>query len=103
MADGAVNIYTAVAAVLQAARLGYVNKYHLPPAETKDCLENHDATIGVAEDLGKAIDALEADTELVNAVGPDLVGNLAFIKRYEFESTAKYDFEQLREYYIHYI
>ncbi len=103
MADGAANIYTAVAAVLQAARLGYVNKYHLPPAETKDCLENHDATIGVPEDLGKAIDALEADTELVNAVGPDLVGNLAFIKRYEFESTAKYDFEQLRKYYIHYI
>jgi len=103
MADGAANIYSAIAAVLQASRLGLKNRYDLPPAETADCLENHDATVSVPENLGAAIEALEADGDLVNAVGPDLVGNLAEIKRYEIESTAPLSADQLRDYYIHYI
>lgn len=103
MADGAVNVYTAIATVLQAARLGYQNGYALPAAETGDCLENHDATDGVPEDLGQAIKALEADTEIVNAVGADLVGNLAVIKAHEIEMTRDFNHEQLRDYYIHYI
>ncbi|MDE0308581.1 MAG: glutamine synthetase family protein [Acidiferrobacterales bacterium] len=103
MADGAVNPYTATATVLQAARLGYEKGYDLPPAETADCLENHDATQGVPDDLGAALAELKADTDLVDAVGAELVGNLAVIKEYELESTADMDQRQLRDYYIHYI
>ncbi len=103
MADGAANVYTAIAAVLQAARLGCEKGYELPPAETGDCMENHDATEGVPEDLGGALEALQSDTDLVEAVGADLVGNLAVIKEHEIEVTKDLSFDQLRDYYIHYI
>ena len=103
MADSAANPYTVIASVLQAARLGHVNGYELPPAETADCLENHDATDGVPDNLGDALNELQSDTELVNAVGSDLVGNLVTIKQHEIETTAGLDSTQLRDYYIHYI
>ena len=103
MADGAVNPYTLIAAVLQASLLGHLNQYDLQQAETADCIENHDAEDGVPDNLSEAISELEADTELVSALGTDLVGNLAAIKRSEVEKTAELDEIQLRDYYIHYI
>ncbi len=103
MADGAANPYTAVASVLQAARLGLVNKYDLAPAETADCLENHDAEDGVPEDLASALAELQADSELVAAVGEDLVGNLAVIKQDEIEKTSALKDDALRDFYIHYL
>ena len=39
-ADASANPYTAVAAVLQAARLGLENGYELPAAETGDGFKN---------------------------------------------------------------
>jgi glutamine synthetase len=103
MADGAANPYTIVASVLQAARLGLENQYPLPPAETADCLENHDATDGVAEDLATALADLQADSELVSAVGEDLVGNLVTIKENEIEKTSNLKQDTLRDFYIYYI
>ena len=103
MADGAANPYTLIAAVLQASLLGHVNQYDLPPAETADCIVNHDAVDGVPDSLSEAISELQADTELVNAIGPDLIGNLAGIKRAEIANTAELNELQLRDYYIHYI
>lgn len=103
MADGASNPYTMVAAILQAARLGHRNGYDLLPAETADCLENHDAEEGVPDDLGTALEVLEADRELVDAVGRELVGNLVVIKQDEIKKTAGFSDRQLRDYYIHYI
>ncbi len=103
MADGAANPYTTVASVLQAARLGLVNKYPLPAAETADCLENHDAEDGVPDDLGAALEELVADTDLVAAVGEDLVGNLVMIKQDEIEKTSALKKDTLRDFYIHYL
>ena len=103
MADAGANPYTMVAAILQAARLGVVKQYPLPPAETADCLENHDAEDGVPEDLGGALDALRADTDLVAAVGDELVANLVAIKQDEIEKTAQLDAGALRDFYIHYL
>ena len=103
MGDGAANPYTLVAATLQAARLGYVNKYALPPMETKDCLMEHDAVDGVPDTLGGALDALEADGALMDAVGRLLCENHIFIKRDEIEKTAALEGEALRDFYIHYI
>jgi glutamine synthetase len=103
MADGTGNPYTIVATVLQAARLGVVNSYTLPAAETGDCFEKTDATVGVADNLGGALDDLENDTVLTAAVGKTLVDNLVFIKRDEIEKTALLEGQSLRDYYIHYI
>ncbi len=87
-ADGAANMYTAAATVLQAARLGVVNDLELQPAETQDCLENSDAERTCPASLHDAIAALEADTELVEAVGPELVAHFAVIKRAEWARFA---------------
>ncbi len=99
MADGAANIYTATAVVLQSALLGVTNDLPLPPAETKDCLESTDATRHCPDSLILALQALEEDTELVDAVGRDLVEHFVVIKRAEWEryASAVTDWE-LREY-----
>lgn len=103
MADGAANPYTLTAAVLQAARLGVVNRYPLPAQETGDCLENKDANESVAETLAGALDALEADTALSAALGQGLVDNHLGIKRHEVSRTAGLDEPAMREHYIRFI
>ena len=103
MADGACNPYTMVATVLQASLLGLKNNYQLAPAETADCLENHDAQDGVPDDLGAALNALQQDSALVESVGADLVGNLAMLKSDEIEKTAELDQRGILNFYMHYI
>ena len=103
MADAAANPYTLVATVLQAARLGVVHKYNLPPAETADCIMNHDATDGTPDSLADALKELAADTALVSAVGELLVANHIGIKELELERTAALEGDALRDYYIHYV
>lgn len=103
MADGAANIYTTVAAVLQAALLGVEKGYDLPPAETGDCFESTDATEGVPGDLGAALDALQADMALTGAVGQLLCDNHIFMKRDEIAKTAGLEGEALRDFYIHWV
>jgi glutamine synthetase len=99
MADGAANIYTSAAAVLQAARLGVKNDLSPQPAETQDCLESTDATVHCPPTLRDALEVLESDTELVEAIGPELVEHFVVIKRAEWErfSSAVTDWE-LNEY-----
>jgi glutamine synthetase len=103
MGDACANPYTHTAAVLQAARLGWIHRYALQPAETGDCLENKDATRSVAPDLAGALDALEADTALVQAVGEGLVANHVGMKRHEITRTAALAGDALRDYYIRFI
>lgn len=100
MADAAASPYVAVAAVLQAARLGHVNQYPLPAAETGDCLENSDASEGIAENLADALVDLQADTALVAEIGEELVGNLVAIKTAEIANLGN---GSELEYYIQYI
>jgi glutamine synthetase len=103
MGDAACNPYTLVATVLQAARLGVVNHYALPPAETADCVMEHDAKDGVPDTLPEALKELAADTELVSAVGELLVANHVAIKETEIERTAALEGDALRDYYIYYV
>lgn len=103
MADASANPYTAVAAVLQAARLGVKESYPLPARETGDGFEVTDASDGVAADLNCAMDDLEADSALGGAVGQGLVDNHVFMRRAEVEKTASLDDAALRDFYIHYI
>jgi glutamine synthetase len=103
MGDGAASIYTTVAATLQAARLGVEAGYPLPPMETGDCFETTDATTGVPDSLGDALDALEADTALMDAVGRTLCENHVFIKRDEIGKLAGRDFDGVRDFYINWV
>jgi glutamine synthetase len=99
LSDGGAVVHTSLAAILQAARLGVVNELPLGPAETGNGLDTIDATVGVPLSLGDALDALEADQELVDAVGPMLVGQHLAVKRAEWERylSATTDWE-VREY-----
>ncbi len=103
MADGAVNPYLATAAVLQAARLGVMNKYELQAAETGDCVQSQDAVDGVAATLDEALDDLVADADLVQAVGETLVQNLVAIKRAELATTANLSWHDKVNYHINYL
>ncbi len=85
-ADGAVSTHTAVAAVLQAARLGLVNNIECPSPEQGDGFENPVTDVLSANTLPEALRHLEADATFVNAVGPDLVANFVFIKDIEWAS-----------------
>jgi glutamine synthetase len=103
MGDGAANPYVLVATVLQAARLGVVNNYTLPPRETGDCFEHTTATSAAPDNLSEAMDELERDKLLSEAVGQVLVDNQVFMKRAEVEKTKGIEGDALRNYYINYI
>jgi len=85
MSDGAANPYLATAAVLQAARLGVMNGLSAPPAEEQDCLEHQSTDQHVPDDLGAALDALEKDQPLTDAVGKEMTALFLGIKRAEWQ------------------
>ncbi|KUJ77204.1 glutamine synthetase family protein [Ruegeria profundi] len=103
MADASANPYTACAAVLQAARLGYESGMNLPPIETGDGFDKVDARTGTAPNLRKAIHDLQADTALVDAVGRELVENHAFMKEREFRKTRELEPDALLDFYVWFI
>lgn len=103
MADAAANPYTTVATVLQAALLGVQNQYPLQPLETGDGFTHNDAPHGVAASLSEALDDLQADTALSNAVGAGLVENHLYMKRAEVDKTAALEGDALRDWYIWYV
>lgn len=85
MADGAASPYTAVAAVLHAARLGVVGQLTCPEPETGDGMDEINTNRRCASNLGAAVDDLVADDDLVAAIGSDLVANFVDTKRYEWQ------------------
>lgn len=103
MADAAANPYAAVAAVLQAARLGVEGGYKLPASETGDCFTGNDAEYGVAESLPAALDDLEADGALRAAVGELHCAHHIHMKRAEVTKTAEMTREQARDWYIWFV
>ena len=103
MADASANPYTAVAAVLQAARLGVESGLALPPIETGDGFEVTDATEGVGGSLAEAVADLAADTALAEAVGAELVANHVFMKTEEVKKTRELEGDALRDFYVYFI
>jgi glutamine synthetase len=99
LSDGGAVVHSAVAAVLQAARLGVVAKTDPGKPEGGNGLDTIDATVGVPATLADALDALEADHDLVDALGADLVAQHLAVKRTEWDrfSAATTDWE-VREY-----
>lgn len=103
MADASANPYTAVAAVLQAARLGVAGGLTLPPIETGDGFDRTDARHGTATDLKGALNDLQADQELADAVGPELVANHLYMKRKEVTKTRDLEGDALRDFYVYFV
>ena len=101
--DCAASPYVAVATVLQAARLGFVNGYDLPPPETEDGLENVNTDRHVAETLPESLDRLEADDDLIDALGRPLVANFVAMKRHEIEEVAGKSAQEVFDYYAPFI
>ncbi len=97
--DGTANVYLAAAAMLTAARLGIETSEPLPPAETGDALETANTERCCPENLSLALDALEADRQLYEAVGEEISDHFVAMKRAEWARYARAvtDWE-LREY-----
>jgi glutamine synthetase len=99
LSDGAAPVHVALAAALQACRLGVEHKTDPGPPEGGNGLDVTEATVGTPLNLGEALDALEADVALVEAVGAELVAQHLAVKRTEWRRfcEAVTDWE-LREY-----
>lgn len=103
MGDCAASPYVAIATVLQAALLGETRGYDLPPPEERDALENVSTERHTPHSLAQALDALEHDPLLTQAVGQALVDNFIAIKRAEIAELADKDEQAVFDYYAHYI
>lgn len=103
LADCAASPYFAIAALLQAANLGMEHGYALPEPETADGIETVSADDHAPHDLGSALDALESDTALADAIGSVLVANYVAIKRREIELLADKSRDEQIAYYLYYI
>jgi glutamine synthetase len=86
VADGAANPYLAIAAVLAAGAHGVREGLTPPPPVDGDAYRAGEL-IGPAlpASLDVALDALEADTVLRRALGPQIVETFVSIKRFEIE------------------
>jgi glutamine synthetase len=85
LSDGAANIHLAVATILSGARLGVVDGLDCPEPLTTDGFEEINTDVCSAPSLSVALDHLEADQALIDAVGADLVANFVVNKRAEWE------------------
>ena len=86
-ADGAANPYLAIAAVLAAGAHGVREGLTPPPPVDGDAYRADRELIGPAlpASLDAALDALEDDTVLRRALGPQLVETFLAVKRFEVE------------------
>lgn len=103
MADCGTNPYQAVAAVLQAARLGYESKAPLQPAEDLDGWENVREKRHVASSLDKSLDALDRDEALRQAFGALYCDALLYLKRDEYKRLVGKSVDEVRDYYLPFI
>ena len=103
MADCATNPYQAVHSVLQAAKLGFEQKLKLQPAEDLDGLENVRETRHVPGSLDKALDALDRDATLREAVGDLYCNALIYLKRDEYSRLRGKNVDELRDFYLPFV
>ena len=100
--DGSANPYLASAALLFAGLHGLREKLPLGPPVGGDAYTLDDPGEPLPLSLGDALDALEADALLRDAMGPQIVDTFLAIKRFELERHRQWvsDWE-LAEYLHH--
>lgn len=89
LADGAANVYLAAAAMLTGARLGIEEELDPPPPEKGDGLETANTDRCVPENLALALDALEADAAVAEAMGSEVIAHFVAMKRAEWARFAR--------------
>ena len=103
MADGAANPYIAVATVLEAARLGVIDKLTPGKPEDLDGLEHVRAERHTPPSLLRALDQLEKDRRLIEALNPLLVEAFLVLKRDEAKRLKNGSIDAIRDYYLPFI
>lgn len=101
--DCAASPYLAVAALLQAARLGFEGRYQLAGPEEADGLENVSTDRHIAASLTDSLDLLAADSRLVDEIGRPLIENYVCIKRAEAEELKDKSEAEIFSYYAPFI
>jgi glutamine synthetase len=86
-ADGAANPYLAAAALLHASRLGVENE--LDPPAPQDPGTEVNTEVRVPPTLEKALDLFQADKELCEALGSEIVTAFTMLKKAEWERYVK--------------
>ena len=101
--DCSASPYLAVAAILQAALLGFENQYNLPKEAPKN-IEKPDTTCPhLGHSLNESLDLLKADTAFVDAIGNDLIANYYAIKKAEAKELSGKSRDEIIDYYAYYI
>ena len=103
MADCATSPYQAVAAVLQAARLGVAGRLPLQTAEDLDGLENVRERRHIPSGLDKSLEALDKDVMLRQAVGEAYCDGLLYLKRDEFKRLLNKSVDEIRDFYLPFV
>ena len=103
MADCATSPYQAVAAVLQAARLGVAGNMPLQPSEDLDGLENVRERRHIPSGLDKSLEALDKDVMLRQAVGEAYCDGLLYLKRDEFKRLLNKSVDEIRDFYLPFV
>jgi glutamine synthetase len=85
-ADAAANPYLVGASVLHAARFGVEDELELKPPQPVGA--EPDTDVRIPGTLAEALDALNADERLVQALGPELVEAFTILKGGEWERYA---------------
>ena len=101
LGDATANPYLAIGGLLAAAYLGIRDKLD-PPAPLEGYGYDPGKAAKLPSDLGSALDALQADTDLAEILGPAFVNTFVTYKRNELERFSHYvtDWE-FREYAYH--
>ncbi|WCL54720.1 glutamine synthetase family protein [Gimibacter soli] len=104
LGDCAASPYAAVAAILNAAYLGFEEGYDLQPAEDGDGIETINTTTRhVPASLGEALGYLKKDTAFTDRMGQTLIDNYIAIKEAEIEEVAGKDAAGIFDYYAPFI
>jgi glutamine synthetase len=100
--DGAANPYLAIAVLLQAGLHGLRDEIDPPAPVAGDAYRAEDGGAPLPSSLEAALDALEADEVLMDAIGAEIVAPFLAMKRFEIERHRAHVSEwELTEYLHH--
>jgi glutamine synthetase len=101
--DGAANPYLAIAAVLAAGADGLRRRLEPPAPVAGDAYRTDAAGEDLPGALEQALDALEADVVLRDALGPQIVDTFLAIKRFEAERHRAWVSDWEIDEYLHHL
>jgi glutamine synthetase len=101
--DGSANPYLIIAAVLFAGLHGLREKLALGAPVSGDAYHQEGAGDPLPDSLDAALTALEGDTVLRDAIGPQIVDTFLAIKRFEIERHRRWTSDWEIDEYLHHL